>query len=562
MTRALWQLGAVALLAAAPPLISALGEAWWWTVVAAAAAAATVWTKLLEDRLTRRDQRREESARNLLAGAVGGGLLRVRDVTDPVVLGAHRPHDYDEGPPPYVRRAAQPAVLGHLAPGNFVLVVGDPLSGKTRLAYETVRAALPDHRLVAPDNREVLATAIDAAGGSRGVLWLDDLERFFGPGGLTVAAVLRVAPGIIVATLRRNRLESLMEGESRRVLEMAHHVPLERRLTEDELVDADEQRWHPGIDDGLTHADDYGLAEYLAAYPAVCREWVNAWSPGAHPRGAALVATAANLCRAGFGDVLPRSLLSELHTYYLEERGGPLLRPENIEAAWEWACEPRNATMALLQQADGGHVRVFPTVVDQLSPESRKAATTAAITRVLESRAVRVTYVSQQLVPVPLQSPLYRGDIYGAEHTGGERRTGYTYDDVLDHGTAVLRPNGPKIRLFLGECAFRHRIGGHQGMAQQLAHLRELTRRHAVEVRMLPRDFFPGIEVAQYSFIEFRDADPVVRYSTLVGDIFRLDHDEVEACRSSIEYLTRNSPSIADSRAVIDETEADFLAHT
>jgi hypothetical protein len=557
--RALWTIGLVGLLAVAPILIKDLGEAWWWAV-SATAAVATVGAKLLEDRLKRRDQRREESARSLLNGTVGGGALRVRNLVDPVVLGAHRPYDYDEGPLPYVWREAQPAVMSHLTPGSFVLVVGDPLSGKTRLAYEAVRVALPGGRLVAPEDRVVLAVAVDAVSTNRGVLWLDDLERFLGPGGLTVAAVLRIAPGVILATIRRDQLRLLMQGESRRVLELAHQVPLERHLTSDELDRADEQCRHPGIDNAIVHADRYGLAEYLTANTAVRHEWTNAWSPGEHPRGAALVAAAADLSRAGFGEVLPTQLMIEIHAHYLDERGGQLLRPENLEEAWEWATEPRNATIALLQQVGDDHVRVFSSVVDQLSPESRKADTNAKMARILESQAARVTYVNQTLVPVALQSPAYSYSIYSPKHNDGKRQMGYTYDDVLNHKRTVLQSTGPEIRLFLGKYATHTRIGGSQGMAEQLAHLSELSERRAVEVRLLPLvGAYPGIEIANYTLIEFTDAYPVVRYETLIGNIYYDHIDEVDSAMQSIEHLAEHSPSSTDSLAIIDEARATHL---
>jgi hypothetical protein len=45
--------------------------------------------------------------------------------------------------PPYVERDAAAALREALQCGGFVLVVGDSAAGKTRLAHEAVRAALP-----------------------------------------------------------------------------------------------------------------------------------------------------------------------------------------------------------------------------------------------------------------------------------------------------------------------------------------------------------------------------------------------------------------------------------
>ena len=82
-----------------------------------------------------------------------------------------------------------------LAVSGFVLVVGDSTAGKSRAASEAI-AVLPDHVLVVPQNRESISVAIDKAAGTRRcVLWLDDLERYLGPGGLTRAGVARVVAG-------------------------------------------------------------------------------------------------------------------------------------------------------------------------------------------------------------------------------------------------------------------------------------------------------------------------------------------------------------------------------
>lgn len=197
-----------------------------------AAVVSGVWAKVWEDRLKRRDQHREDADRTLRHGAVGGGRLSVRDITDPVVVGARRTRDHDGDPLPYVRREVHPDVVRLCVPGNFVLVVGDPLSSKTRLAYEALREALPGARFVAPENREVLDAAVNTAAACRGVLWLDDLDRFLGQGGLTVAAIVRMAPGVVVATIRRDRLAVLLAGESRRVLDLARQVSVEALVSE------------------------------------------------------------------------------------------------------------------------------------------------------------------------------------------------------------------------------------------------------------------------------------------------------------------------------------------
>jgi hypothetical protein len=75
----------------------------------------------------------------------------------------------------------------------------------------------------------------------------------------------------------------------------------------------------------------FGVAEYLAAGPQLLAEWRDAWSPGQHPRGAALVAAAVDARRAGLHTPVAEALLRRLHEHYLTERGGSTLRPEPFE---------------------------------------------------------------------------------------------------------------------------------------------------------------------------------------------------------------------------------------
>jgi eukaryotic-like serine/threonine-protein kinase len=69
-------------------------------------------------------------------------------------------------------------------------------------------ATLPKHVLVCPSGREAVSVAVtQAAQTRRCVLWLDDLERFLGSGGLTAAQLGRSIIGaghhrVILATLR------------------------------------------------------------------------------------------------------------------------------------------------------------------------------------------------------------------------------------------------------------------------------------------------------------------------------------------------------------------------
>ncbi|MER5757456.1 tetratricopeptide repeat protein [Streptomyces sp. NPDC002088] len=213
------------------------------------------------------------------------------------------------------------------------------------------------------------------------MLWLDDLEFYVGAGGLSRHQVAALLAGnghhrVIVATLRtaeEDRLAAAGEDETIRqvhrdvqaVLGLAHRIFLERTFTAAERSRAGELAGEdPRIADALAHAGTYGIAEYLACGPRLLQEWENAWSRGAHPRGAALISAAVDLRRAGYLTGAPVQLLEEAHTAYLEARGGARLRPETMEEAWRWATEVRQAGNPLLQPAEADRVEVFDYLLD------------------------------------------------------------------------------------------------------------------------------------------------------------------------------------------------------
>ena len=70
---------------------------------------------------------------------------------------------------------------------------------------------------------------------------------------------------------------------------------------------------------------------------------------GHHPRGAALIAAAVDCRRAGFAGPLPRLLLDELHSAYLEQTAAARSYPETLAQAWSWAVRPRNSGSAPLR---------------------------------------------------------------------------------------------------------------------------------------------------------------------------------------------------------------------
>ncbi|KPM51918.1 hypothetical protein ACG83_30465 [Frankia sp. R43] len=144
------------------------------------------------------------------------GAVRVINA-DPYRLGVHRaihlPGAADETLPAYVDRDIdhQP-VTGIRARlrtaagrGGFVLLVGGSSAGKTRCAFEAIRAELGDWWLLRPTSPTQITT-LAAAPPTRTVLWLDEIQTYLnGEHGLTATTVSALldapVPVVLVGTI-------------------------------------------------------------------------------------------------------------------------------------------------------------------------------------------------------------------------------------------------------------------------------------------------------------------------------------------------------------------------
>jgi len=380
-------------LAAAAALLSVFVIAGVWgkvgTVGAAIAAFGVVVAQArIAAAMGASDQERTARARGIFMP--GGKPALVRAIKNPVDVGVHSAPRLEGAArlPPYVPRDVDPELRRALGGPGFVLVVGDAAAGKTRAAYEAMHAVLPGHVLIAPTKSGELTTALTAARAQRDcVVWLDSLQRYLGAEAITSRQIAELLAGdghhrVVLATLRATQETRLMlmagslpGGQSTRdgqaVLDQVTN-----RIVIDRLFSAPEQaraaalaRDDRRLADALAHADRYGIAEYMSSGPQLHTEWQNGWERGAHPRGAALVTAAVGCRRAGYTGPLPKALLDELHEEYLRGRGGMLLRPEPLDAAWRWATDLRDSGGSPLWSATRDRYDVFDYLVDAAERE-------------------------------------------------------------------------------------------------------------------------------------------------------------------------------------------------
>lgn len=271
------------------------------------------------------------------------GAVRVADA-NPRLLGVHRPIHLPGAPtddlPAYIERdvdggndgvrARLRAAARH---GGFVLLVGGSSVGKTRNAYEAVRAELPDWWMIHPADAAELAAL---AGSTRGrlVVWLDEIDTYLDSNqvtGGTIRTLLEAPdPVVLIGTLRSDRHanyaclptadeETETQRRRRKVIDLANVVRLDARFS-----DAETARTHAAAAGDLRLAaclrldGGFSVPQHLAAAPALVDRWADAEQ--AAPYAWAVITAALDATRVGAHHPLPSTLLRDAAEGYCDPR--------------------------------------------------------------------------------------------------------------------------------------------------------------------------------------------------------------------------------------------------
>ncbi len=404
VVRGWWLVAAAAMITAA---LTAVGKIYTGAMVAAVVAAAGAVVAVIAERGRAHIAERAATRSKRLY------VERVDKIRDPIRMGVHpaawltHADGHADQVPPFVTRDRMPDVEAALKVGGFVLVVGDSTAGKSRLAYEAMRACLPRHVCVRPADSAALAAAVVVVKQKRrSVLWLDDLDEYLGADGLTRSDLNDLGHRVVVlATLRahlrdefsarydpgRPAGERMAARAGREVLDsVTAEVRLDRTWSPTE-VDAARESSDPRIAQAVSVADKHGVAETMTAGPALLRDWHDAWAATPRvadrthgdARGAALVSVAVDIRRAGYHRPLELAMLRDLHEVYLADRGGALLHPGSWENAVDWATTPLHATSSLI---DPETYQAFDYLVNEAVQDPATPAIPEAVWRTLLER--------------------------------------------------------------------------------------------------------------------------------------------------------------------------------
>lgn len=283
------------------------------------------------------------------------------------------------GQDPYVLRPAVDASLDDALSdpsSRLILLIGDSKAGKSRTAYEAARRMGPTVRLIAPRPGALvdllnLDPPLDTGPG-RAVLWLDDLERYFGEASSLDSALLdrmgRDLPNVVaLGTMTTNRYHERRSSEedigraARQVLDRAIVARLAVELTQTEQAEAERLYPRESFD------ADRGIGRQLvAAWEA---EQLYADSPTVSVVGWSVVQAAIDWRRAGLTRPVPASLLRELSLSYLPNRGEHArYRDTDYAEGLRWAEEqPTGSPVKLVEfisDEPGGSYEPFDYLVE------------------------------------------------------------------------------------------------------------------------------------------------------------------------------------------------------
>ncbi len=353
--------------------LAAWPHAWRWVAVAAGVVAAGAPVVL--SGLDAARQRRADTAKTVRLGLQGtmgpaGDALPVAAQAD-LDARVHRA----VLKLPYIHRDVEDEARPHLAAGRPVLFVGSSMVGKTKVAATLVQDMFPARRVVIPDTREALVS-LDAADilVQDSVIFLDDINRLIGAGGITDGALNRLtsAGNILIGTIRAGEYDRFQPTDQLRPPEWDVLSVFKRIFISRELSKAEQGSLAAAVDDPdvQERVRRVGLGEYAGAAEHIAEAL--RLGPSVSPVGFALVLGAADWQRAGMNVPVPARVVPDLAAAYLQAKYRPDLSSDQAyQAALAWATRDINPTVALLQRAEQGAFTVYDYALDLLSDQGR-----------------------------------------------------------------------------------------------------------------------------------------------------------------------------------------------
>ena len=274
-----------------------------------------------------------------------------------------RVHSSDRDITEFVPRDIQHQLVEHLSDGTPVLIEGPSMSGKTRLAIETIRSHWPEAPFWFPrddgDIEKLLNSNQQPA--PKTVILLDDLDRFLSNQTLTLGLLNQWANNscIIIATMMHsqyvkhgNRANEKVTGWD--AVNRFKIITLKPTLSTKELNAVKLTSYA----NQLSQIETIGLGPLLGCIEAVRAAFVDELRD--HSWCGALIKAAADWRRIGLGPASREQLIS-LSLAHEDEAWGTV----DWDDTWKQATKFINHTVPLLRQVGDDRWEVLDTIADE-----------------------------------------------------------------------------------------------------------------------------------------------------------------------------------------------------
>jgi hypothetical protein len=304
---------------------------------------------------------------------VDGRIPRVTDLDDPILAGVHRTARGNEQTE-YQPRAVDDDIDRAVGRGGIVVIHGHSTAGKSRAAYEAIRRVAAGRYFVKPSTVGALDEITKLGFALRdAIVWLDDFNPPIDQSLEDLPAMLTalVPPGRSDVTIILTMWESTWQQPRTRALRgVVEDLRISRSLTTAERRNALARTKDPLVLTALRQ-NDFGLAEYVAAGPAIYDAWQGGREMGmtAAAVGAAIVSAAVDCWRIGYHQPLSAQTLRRTYRSYLPKIVAAHPKLASFADGVEWAMSEIAGAGACLLSDGTDAYRPFDYLVDKARDE-------------------------------------------------------------------------------------------------------------------------------------------------------------------------------------------------
>ena len=277
-----------------------------------------------------------------------------------------RVHNSDRDVTEFVPRDIQDQLVKHLNNGTPVLIEGPSMSGKTRLAIETIRSHWPEAPFWFPrdegDIEKLLNSSQQPAPGT--VILLDDIDRFLSNQSLTLGRLNQWIniPCAIIATMMHSQYVKHSDRANEKVpgwdaVNRFKILTLDPSLSTEELNAVKLTSYA----NQLSQIESIGLGPLLGCAEAVRIAFADELEK--HSWSGALIKAAADWRRIDLGPASREQLIS----FSLAHKSDAWETAETVnwDNAWEQATKLINHTVSLLRQVGEDRWEVLDIIADE-----------------------------------------------------------------------------------------------------------------------------------------------------------------------------------------------------